>query len=780
MIPIPKTQTLLTQCRIFRLTTFNRLCALLQQMSKTFGEEAILATDAIVELINSTDNEENIQRFALLVSEHFSVLVLGELIPVERSESEYIFVSLTFSPEAIATFSTQLAKELSPDSPAKQDLDRIPRIVRPNDAIFQSEFTLALVEIAAHNFYQSFSEFQLENEAIEGIEYACRLPDFCEPLESLLRQQIEQERLIERVSTQIRQSLELPIILSTAVEQVRHFLQTDRLLIYQFNVECAPGELPQKSIEMQHKSCVTYESKATGKITSVLNLSEGNDCFVNVPSLPERYCQGLTRGIDDIEIEYANSDCFLALLRKVQVRAKLVVPILVKDRLWGLLIAHQCTHPRKWLDSEKNFLGAIAEHLAIAITQAQLYAQLKQQKQNLEQRVRERTAELHDAVLSAQAANRAKSEFLAGISHELRTPLTCVIGMSATLLRLSFGKQGLKKLSLEKQQSYLQTIHDSGKHLLELIDDLLDLSVVEAGKAILSITSFSLSRLAYQCRQIVKQKADSNGVKLEVEMEVDPKSDRFCADKRRVQQIVLNLLSNAVKFTPEGGEVILRVWVEDNTAIFQVEDTGIGIEEEQRSLLFEKFRQLDSSYHRSYEGMGLGLALTKQLVELHGGIIEVESTVDIGSVFTVRLPAQPLTSMAGKQDPEAKNVPTARGRIVLIEDEEETAWTICDLLTAAGYQVIWLVEGTTAVMQIGILRPLVAIAAEQLPGIDSREIIRLLRSQPTTKQIKILLLAEQAIAPDPSKDSKAEADDYLEKPVKPKQLLHKINSLIAQ
>ena len=772
--------TLLTQCRILRLTTFTRLSALLQQIYHTVGNEAIFITDDLLSSVESIDDNSKRERFAMLVSERFSALLLGELIQIEGTDGDRISMNLTFSPEAIATFSNQLAKQLNYQSLIKNNLERIPRIIRPNDAIFQSEFTLALIEIISHDFYPISSQVRGEDDAIIGTVYACKLPSFCKSLETVLRQQIEQERLIDRVVSQIRQSLELSVILSTAVEQVRQFLQTDRLLIYQFNPEGKLGTNPRNTTERQKKGCVTYEVIATEEIAPLLHYSEGTDCFVDVPSLEEKYSMGLTRGVEDIEIEYANSACFLEFLRRIQVRAKLIVPIVVKDRLWGLLIAHQCYHPRQWLDSEKTFLEAIAEHLAIAIYQAQLYAQLKQQKQNLEQRVSDRTAELHDALMSAQAANRAKSEFLAGISHELRTPLTCVIGMSATLLRLSFDRHGTKQLSVEKQKSYLQTIHDSGKHLLELIDDLLDLSVVEAGKAVLSVSIVSLSRLAYQCQKIIKQKADINGIKLDVEMQVDPKRDRFTADKRRLQQIILNLLSNAVKFTPAGGRVILRVWVEENTAIFQVEDTGIGIQEEQRSLLFEKFRQLDTSYHRNYEGMGLGLALTKQLVELHSGIIEVESTVDVGSVFTVRLPAQPLTLNEGKHEVGQKNAVTPQGRVVLIEDDEESAWTICDLLTAAGYQVVWLVEGTTAVMQIKILRPLVVITAAQLPGIAGSEIVRVLRSEPTTKQIKIILLADSAIARDAFKSREAGANDYLAKPLQPERLLHKINSLIAR
>jgi signal transduction histidine kinase len=306
----------------------------------------------------------------------------------------------------------------------------------------------------------------------------------------------------------------------------------------------------------------------------------------------------------------------------------------VGDELWGLLIAQQCDLPRRWSESEKDFLKEIAEHLAVAIHQAQLYGELQKQKQTLEQRVIERTQALQDALIAAQAASRAKSEFLSTMSHELRTPLTCVIGMSATLLRWSLGQLN------QKQRSYLQTIHESGEHLLELINDILDLSQVEAGKTMLNISEFSLRQLAGLTLQELQDKARAGGVELEIDFKVEARRDRFTADYRRVKQIVYNLLSNAVKFTHPGGQVTLRVWMEGNAALFQVEDTGIGIPENQLPLLFEKFQQLDSSHHRKYGGTGLGLAICRTIVEQHGGRIWAESATGEGTTFFLTLPLQ--------------------------------------------------------------------------------------------------------------------------------------------
>lgn len=355
------------------------------------------------------------------------------------------------------------------------------------------------------------------------------------------------------------------------------------------------------------------------------------DCFLANSQCWEKYRQGFTLAVANIEKVYILSPCLLNFLRSLQVRAKLVAPVVFQEKLWGLLIAHQCSQPRQWLDSEKNLLRQIAEQLAIAIYQAELMRSLKQEKQHLEQRVIERTQALHDALIAAQAASRAKSEFLATMSHELRTPLTNVIGMSATLLRWPLGELS------QRQRQYLQSIYDSGERLLALIDDILDLSQLEAGKAVLNLSEVSLVALAEASLQAFSEKAHRQAIELSLDIKSSP-SFRLKADPQRVRQILWNLISNAVKFTPEGGQVILRIWNENNVAVLQVEDTGIGIPEEHLPLLFEKFQQLDTSYHRRYDGTGLGLALTKPLVELHQGRIEVESIVGAGSIFTVWLP----------------------------------------------------------------------------------------------------------------------------------------------
>lgn len=756
-------------------------------------------------------------------------------LPWFRGEGENLKfnVGLTFDPKAIAFFLSQIVNQLESEksqsvivSQLKSKLNNI----RSNHGQFQSEFTLKLIKILTdnekneciieqqihqikqikNNFYQLSNQGLTENlkgnntnnnsgvfaahnqgeietkfpenhkrSASYSLINTQQYPSICKPIEKALHQQLEQEKLLNQVTTQIRQSLELPVILSTAVSQVRKFLKVDRLLIYQFE---HPLSLKHKITETNiQKGCVNYEALASDEISSVLGLTESENCFVKSNNYVGKYGKNSVHAIADVEIAYSAFPCLLKLMRKHQIKAKLVVPIIVYEELWGLLIAQQCSC-REWQENEKIFLKEIAEHLAIAIYQAQLYAELQKQKQTLEKRVVERTQDLDDALQAAESANRAKSEFLATMSHELRTPLTCVIGISSTLLRWSYGNRGAKQIPIEKQRSYLQIIHDSGEHLLELINDILDLSQVEAGKAVLKISEFSLSKLSYEIWQAFREKAEQNEVELTLEQKINPQLDRFTADQRRVKQILFNLLSNGIKFTPSGGNVTLKVWRETNAVIFQVEDTGIGISQEQKPLLFKKFQQLDSPYSRQQGGTGLGLALTKQLVELHGGIIEVESTVNVGSTFTVRLPAQPvkLGNAELKQKGEkSSNTLSLQGSVVLISQEEEIATVICDILTAAGLKVVWMIEGSAAVDQIILLQPVAVIIDMHLPGMDGIEIIQQLSTTNTTQNMKILALT----TPDTQIDEKlcyaAGADECLTKPINLENFLSKMINLVT-
>jgi signal transduction histidine kinase len=638
--------------RTLPIVVFNQLGKLLEQMAQREISAVLILTEAVLMRV-CIPVEWQRQRFTLVVSEQFSALLVGNLEEGEQGIGSALNAKLTFNLEAIATFVSELRDLFECDSYTHQNLERYHQIIRPNDATLQSQFSLLLLE---------YFLTQPNQEIIAPLSPTAPAVYICQPVEDALKKQISQERLLNQVTTQIRKSLDLSVIMATAITQVREFLELDRLVIYKFEASKVKTQQYQSFIHENNgkhspsvlvnnqpllEDCqnyggyIVYEARATDAITSVLNYTERN-CFRRTSQCWKKYRQGFTLAVDDVEKTYALEECLLNFLRESQVRAKLAAPIIFEDKLWGLLIAHQCDNPHQWTESEKNLLTSIAEQLAIAIHQAELMQTLTQEKQTLEQRVIERTMALRDALLAAEAANRLRSEFLATISHELLTPLTYVIGMSSTLLRWPLGELS------QRQRGYLQTIHDSGEHLLEMINDILDLSQIEAGKTALNISEFSLVNVAENAVESLRKKATSEQINLNLDLQIDPNRDRFTADGERVEQILWNLLTNAIKFTPESGSVTLRLWVEDDTAIFQVEDTGIGIPEEQLPLIFDKFQQLDTPYRRRYEGTGLGLALTKQLVELHRGRIEVESTVSIGSIFTVWIPTQITRAVNGE------------------------------------------------------------------------------------------------------------------------------------
>ena len=236
-----------------------------------------------------------------------------------------------------------------------------------------------------------------------------------------------------------------------------------------------------------------------------------------------------------------------------------------------------------------------------------------------------------------EAANRNKSEFLANMSHELRTPLNAIIGFSEVLKERMFGELN------PKQAEYLHDIHGSSNHLLSLINDVLDLSKVEAGRMDLELTRFDLCGALGNAVTLIRERAIRNDVSLTVTC--DPEIDGWTADERKFKQIMLNLLSNAVKFTPPGGTIKVRACHIGQAVEIAVADTGKGISAEDQKLVFEEFRQVGGDSAEKAEGTGLGLALTKRFIELHGGTIKVESEIGKGSTFTFTLPNKVLESV---------------------------------------------------------------------------------------------------------------------------------------
>ncbi len=320
----------------------------------------------------------------------------------------------------------------------------------------------------------------------------------------------------------------------------------------------------------------------------------------------------LTRSIVHISDVREDPDyVLLGLAETNKFRSILSVPMLRDGNPIGAITV---AAPRAvpFPDKQVEVLKTFADQAVIAVENTRLFNEIQDKTHQLE------------------VANRHKSEFLANMSHELRTPLNAVIGFSEVLLERMFGEVN------PKQEEYLNDILSSGKHLLSLINDILDLSKIEAGRMELESQPFDLPAALDNALTLIRERAARHGLRLEVT--VDPGLGEVKGEERKVKQVLLNLLSNAVKFTPEGGKISLSASLNDGMAEISVADTGVGIAPEDQEAIFEEFRQVGSDYARKREGTGLGLALARRLVALHGGKLWVESEPGKGSTFTFTLP----------------------------------------------------------------------------------------------------------------------------------------------
>jgi signal transduction histidine kinase/ActR/RegA family two-component response regulator len=372
-----------------------------------------------------------------------------------------------------------------------------------------------------------------------------------------------------------------------------------------------------------------------------------------------------------------------------------------------------------------------------------------------------------------EAANRHKSEFLASMSHELRTPLNAIIGFSEVLLEKMFGELN------ERQEDYLQDILSSGRHLLALINDVLDLSKVEAGKMELEPGVFNLRELLEGSLVMVKERALAHGIVLA--LDIADNIDTFIGDERKVKQILFNLLSNAVKFTPDKGKVGITAKKTDGAVQVAVWDTGIGIATEDQQRIFEEFQQVGKGLTEKPEGTGLGLALTKKFVDLHGGAIWLDSTPGRGSTFTFTLPIAgaadhtppPAVQQQTVTEGEAESA-SASPLVLVIEDDAKAAELLRLYLTEAGYSVALAQDGTEGLEQVKRLQPGAVILDVLLPKVDGWAFLTHMKADPATKDVPVIITS---IVDQKGKGFALGAAQYLVKPVRKEELLRELGAL---
>ncbi|NET42941.1 MAG: response regulator [Okeania sp. SIO2B3] len=444
--------------------------------------------------------------------------------------------------------------------------------------------------------------------------------------------------------------------------------------------------------------------------------------------------------------------------------------------------------------TQKDMLFAACRTLGVAIERAQSQEHLRQINEELER------------------SSQLKSEFLASMSHELRTPLNSILGFSDLLHRQTSGQLS------DRQLNQVRLIQKSGQHLLQLINDILDLSKIESGKTELNLESVNIHELCSDCLKMIQPRADKK--RLALSLELDYRLSKVFLDQRRVRQIIINLLSNAVKFTSEGGQVKLSGRLAYGSQIqgdyrpdcspinpstpylcLEVKDSGIGIPEDRWNMLFSPFQQVDSSLSRKHEGTGLGLVLTRKLAELHGGTVSLNSQVSKGSIFRVWLP---LTEMRQElvvnweseessqefvenENIEEKELESERvARILIVEDQPYNQLLISEVLELEGYSVELISDGKTMLNTINSSLvtppnlPNLILMDIQLPEVDGLELIRRIKAHPIWESVPVVAVTAMAMSGDRELCINAGASAYLSKPLNIENMIATVKSLLSR
>lgn len=450
-----------------------------------------------------------------------------------------------------------------------------------------------------------------ENEIglIKTIADRCAIAIHQAKLFRRLQDKAAREQTLNQIARTINSSLDPEFILQKIVQLTGEYFKVDRVVIF-----CIDLETEQVSVRS--------EWRANAEIVCIQGFQEPIWEWLNLlePIDRSKRHQVLHAHTDKAKAELLDKE--VALIEQGKILSILKTPIYIRGKFFGGISLHTTTKPRVFSQKEIDLLKQIADQAAIALYNAQSY-------EMLEELVKERTQELEQEKLVSEAANLAKSDFLSNMSHELRTPLTGILGFSNILLQQIFGPLNAK------QKQYLEGIDSCGSHLLELINDLLDLSKVEAGKEELIMEQIAVEELCQSCLSLFQERCLQQNLQLKISMLTEVKN--WVGDRRRIKQILVNLLSNAVKFT-ESGSITLQIEKSGDTLNLSVIDTGIGINPIEQSTLFQPFQQLDNGLNRRYQGTGLGLALSRNLARLHGGDITLRSQVGIGSCFTLQLP----------------------------------------------------------------------------------------------------------------------------------------------
>ena len=584
--------------------------------------------------------------------------------------------------------------------------------------------------------------------------------------EQALRESAERERAIARVIQRMRQTLDIETIFNATSDELRQAINCDRVGVYRFNPDWS-GNFVAESVANGWSPIVQIHQEDPNIIEKIADsncIVQKLSCAANVQdSYLQKTCGApYSQGINCLVVEDIYSagfaPCHINLLERLQARSYIIVPIFCGSQLWGLLASYQNSGPRLWSAAEISMVIQIGTQLGVALQQAQLLAQTQKQSEALQA-----------AVIAADAANRAKSEFLASMSHELRTPLNAILGFTQMMSR----DRSLK----QDQQENLRIINGAGEHLLELINDILEMSKIEAGRTALNLRSFDLIRLLTTLEEMLRLKAQSKRLKLIFDIAPDlPKYVQ--ADQGKLRQVLINILGNAIKFT-EAGSVTLRVKTGIWRLLFEVEDTGPGIATEEIGKLFEAFVQTETG-KKSQQGTGLGLPISQKFVELMGGKIEVSSLLGKGTVFTFDI----QISSAGSGEIEIENSPQQvislapnqpEYRILVADDRPESRLMLTTLFTSIGFSVREAENGQEAVAIWESWEPHLICMDMRMPVMDGYEATKQIKAHLKGQSTTIIALTANAFEEDRKMVLSAGCNDFVGKPFREEVLLEKVS-----